>query len=693
MNRLIISSLCGAMAGAALTYVLLVPDTATAPAEVIRDIVVVEKMSPAIADEHRQDRYAALQTVEQIYALPTEFGRAEALYAIAGREDSAGVQKFIFEANRISDAEDRSGALNILFFRLTEMDPQSALALARMDGFRGDRGLERRVWISWGRRDLDEALAGASAQPSEVQKNSAAQSLFAGYGYMGNATTDRIERELGVKPDRSTRGRFIYRLADESPARAIAYINAMEPGVKQQETVSWLAFHLAQRDPELAVSYAVLFDNQRYKVAYEQIVERNVAAANPTEVLDRILASGRSGLSRSEIYSAMRGVAAGDLDVAMSYYDRLQSAEDKTIMADAIANALAGRDVVAALAWARSNETGDTPELEMQVLQNLAQHDLPRAIAEARNATNPQMRNRMLATIIQVAARNNPQQAIEYVSLIENPNMRDDAAQQPIHTWLRTDADAAVDWLLVQNQETVEEYLRSLPGYVLRSGVDAAIRLLPLVADSNQQTWRYQIAQTLTTERTPNEAMSFIRQFEGEPGYGNLQAAVITGIAKHDILTARLMADQLPDGDAKDSAYAQLVQTRAASHPQEAIAWLDLIGDDTHRGRAASNIVGQWYGHDPEGAHRWVQNLPQGSVRDDAITGLVNQWHDYGREQEELIASITDDGKRNQARLRQIYNLIRRDPGRTYELMEQTDLPEYDRQRLETWIKQINRGM
>ncbi len=690
MNRLIVGSICGALAGAVLTYVLLGPETTTAPAEVIRDIVVVEKMSQVVAGEHRQDRYTALQSVEQIYTLPTEFGRAEALYVIAGRQDSAGVQKLIFEANRISDGEDRSAALNILFFRLTEMDPQSALALARMDGLRGDRGLERRVWIAWGRRNLDEALAAANALSSPTRKNSAAQSLFAGFGYMGNATTGRIARELGVEPDRSTRGRFIYRLADESPAKAVAFINSMEQGVKQEQMVSWLAFHLAQRDPELAATYAVLFDNQRYKVAYEQIIARNVAAANPTEVLDRILMSGRSGLSRSEIYSAMRGVAAGDLDVAMSYYDRLQSAEDKTIMADAIANALAGRDVDAALAWARANETGDTPELEMQVLQNLAQRDLPRAIAEAQNAVNPQVRNSMLATIIQVAAQSNPQQAIEYMSLIENPNMRDDAAQQAIHTWLRTDPDAAVDWLLVQNEEIVEEYLSGLPGYVLRTNVDAAIRLLPLVEDRNQQSWRNEIARTLTTERTANEAMSFIRQFEGEPGYGNLQAAVISGIAQRDVLAARQMAAQLPDGADKDSAYAQIVRARAASHPQEAIAWLDLIGDDAHRGRAASGIVGQWYGNDPAGTQRWVRSLPPGGVRDDAINGLVNQWHEYGIEQEDLIASISDDSKRVQARMRQIYNLMRRDPGRARELFEQVDLPDHERQRLETMFEQMN---
>jgi len=302
------------------------------------------------------------------------------------------------------------------------------------------------------------------------------------------------------------------------------------------------------------------------------------------------------------------------------------------------------------------------------------------------------MRNSMLAGIIQVAAQTNPQQAIEYMSLIENPNMRDDVAQQAIHTWLRTDVDAAVSWLLAQNQETVEEYLGGSPGYMMRTNVDAAIRLLPLVEDRNKQSWRYDIARTLTRERTATEAMGFIRQFEGEPGYGNLQEAVITGIAGRDVVTARLMADQLPDGDAKDSAYAQIVQARAASHPREAIAWLDRIGDEAHRGRAASNIVSQWYGNDPEGTQRWVQNLPAGSVRDDAIGGLVNQWHHYDNEQEELIASIVDDGKRNQARTRQIYTLIRRDPGRARELMEQADLPSHERQQLETTFKQMNRN-
>ncbi len=687
MRHILLAALAGLAIGAAITWIVVAPDKSRIdePAvEVVRDILDVPKMSVAAAEKHREDRYESLQSIDQIYALPSEFGRAEALYALAGRSDSGAVQNLIFEANRIANTEERAGALNILFFRLAELDPQSALALARIEYFRGDKSYERRVWISWGRRDLDAALAAANAETLSSRKNSAAQSLFVAFGYMGNEITDRIEKELGVKPDRNTRGQFIYRLADESPANAIAFINAMETGVTQQQMVSWLAFHMARHHPENASSYSVLFDNAHYKSSYEQIIASNVAAENPAEILDQMLASGRAGLSRSEIYSAMRGVARGDLDVAMSYYARMRTTEDKNFMADSIANALADKDVDAALAWARDNDSGDMPELEMQVLQHLARRDLPRAIAEAGNTANAQIRNNMLTTIIQTAAQTNPQEAIEYLSLIENPNMRADIAQQTMSSWIRADADAAVDWLLAQDRETTKQYLAGSARWYLRTSVDAATRLLPLVDDGHKQTWRYEIARAMTTERTASDAMSFISQFEGEPGYGNLQTAVIAGIAENDILTARLMADQLPNGDARDSAYAQLVQTRAASHPREAIAWLGLINDEASRGRAAAGAVSQWYRSDPAGAQQWVRNLPLGSMRDDAISGLMSQWRDYDVAQEELIASMTDDGKRNQARVRQIYSIMQRDPARARQLLDGLDLPSHERQRLET---------
>ena len=161
MRHILLAAVAGLAIGAFLTWAYVAPDEhrIDGPAvEIVRDILDVPKMSVAAAEKHREDRYEALQSIDQIYALPSEFGRAEALYTLAGRSDSGGVQKLIFEANRIANTEERSGALNILFFRLAELDPQSALALARTEFFRGDKNHERDGKLVVCRQKLHEAF-------------------------------------------------------------------------------------------------------------------------------------------------------------------------------------------------------------------------------------------------------------------------------------------------------------------------------------------------------------------------------------------------------------------------------------------------------------------------------------------------------------------------------------------------------
>jgi len=98
---------------------------------VARDLVTTPTMSRAAAEKHREARYRDLTTIEDIVALPTEFDRAEALYALAGRSGSGAIQALLYEADRVADDFEREQLLGILFFRLAEVDPQSALALAR----------------------------------------------------------------------------------------------------------------------------------------------------------------------------------------------------------------------------------------------------------------------------------------------------------------------------------------------------------------------------------------------------------------------------------------------------------------------------------------------------------------------------------------------------------------------------------
>ena len=134
MKKIIIGIVVGFVAGATATY-LLVQSGSVSPYKLLftqpKTIQDMPKMSADAAETHRRSAYSEIQTIEVILALPTDFAQTEALYSLAGRSDSAAVQGLIYQAVQILNPMDRRGALQILFSRLTTLDPPSALALAR----------------------------------------------------------------------------------------------------------------------------------------------------------------------------------------------------------------------------------------------------------------------------------------------------------------------------------------------------------------------------------------------------------------------------------------------------------------------------------------------------------------------------------------------------------------------------------
>jgi hypothetical protein len=221
---------------------------------------------------------------------------------------------------------------------------------------------------------------------------------------------------------------------------------------------------------------------------------------------------------------------------------------------------------------------------------------------------------------------------------------------------------------------------------LVRSDVDAAIRLLPRMDEQNQRSMRHQIAQRLATDRSPDEAQRFIRKFEGEPGYGQLQAVVISGIARSDALMAKRLADQLTDSNARDTAYVQVIGQRASIDPIEAASWVSSVRDERMRSAAIGELAVQWYSNDPVAAVNWASNLPDGSSRDDAIMKMSYQWRGATAKQKDLIASIKDRDKRGQAKIRQIYNVMRTDPAEARILLGDEDIPSNLRQQAEAML-------
>ncbi len=687
MSRIILALVAGLGLGGAIGYLAAVKREAPPP-QPVRDIAEVPKMTAAIAEQHREKRYADLGSIEDVQALPSAFARNEALYALAGRSDASRVQDLIFDANRIADEVERLAALTVLFYRLGELDPPSALALARTDYFRGVRAFEQTVWRAWGRMDLDAALFAAKTQTSAKTQNSAAQGLYAAFGFMGNETTDRIEAELGVRPDRATRSSFLYRLADHSPADAVAFINEMERGPEQQEYVWWLAYYLSLSDPQIALAQADLFDNPADRDRYRNMVRNTAAAQDPQATIERILAEGSINRNRGEFYSAMRALASKDSTLVMGYFNRAQSQDEKQAIGRILADKLADEDPALALQWARANDKGDYPHLEMAVLGGIAERDPQYAIAEAQTGSNPQLRRQIIANVVSSLVRSDPVQAAGLVALIDSPQLRRDTESQLVQAWMRTDSDAALEWVLAKDDATAAQLLADSQWALLRTDLDAAIRVLPHLEEHQQHNWRSQIAERLATTRSVAEAQAFVRGFEGQPGYEQLQSTVISSLARTDVGRARLMASELTDSKARDSAYAQIAGITAETDPQAALAMLPSIASQHYRGMATGQIAANWYQENPAAATRWVSGLPAGAARDDAIMYLSGHWQEHSPAQQALLDSIGDDDKRGQAKLRQVYALMRTDPERARTLLDDPDIPSYRRQQIEAMLKQ-----
>ncbi|MDX1517586.1 MAG: hypothetical protein R3288_12140, partial [Woeseiaceae bacterium] len=403
----------------------------------------------------------------------------------------------------------------------------------------------------------------------------------------------------------------------------------------------------------------------------------------PRATLERIFASGNGGRQRgSELHSAIHALAEQDLDAALAYFAQVTSLEDRQMIGTVIGPLLAARSPSEALAWARANDNHEYPALEQAVLAEIAKKDPQYAIAEAVRSPHANV-GFVVANVISQRAMNNPKQALELLEYVENPEQREMAAQQIATQWLRRDAKGAVEWMLSQNDESLRQMVGQSAHALVRHDVDQAMRVLPRLDVDQQQMMRMQIANHLAMNRSPAEAQNFVRQFADQPDYEPLQTAVIAGVARNNLVQARQMAGELLDPDSRNIAYTSIIAVSAARDPQSAVGLLASIGDENQRGAAAGQLASVWYGSDPRAAQQWVSSLPSGNVRDDAVMHLSGHWRNIGSEEQALIDSIGDADKRGQAKVRHIYSLMHTDPARAQQLLQDPDIPDYQRRQVE----------
>lgn len=682
MQRLLVSAVAALMLGAIATFVSIDQGwLALQPGRAVTTVIDdVPEVSLAEAEVQRNSHFVAIGSIEDVLALPGSFARAEALHVLAGRSDSAAVQDLIFQARGIEDSAERDDILRVLFSRLAELDAPSALALAESGGFSGQRGLEAAVWTSWGKLDLDSALSAAAKLEPASRRDRAGQALLAAYGYWGNRSTRRIADALDVAPDSATRAAHLRRLADEDPAAAVAWINDLDRAA-QREAAALLGEHFGRSGIASASRYTRLFEDESLRRAYTVAVAKASARAEPEAALEALLSDTiyrQTGQSRA----AIQELVDRDPERALAFLEQTDNPRRRELLADAVAVALAREDPRRALAWARDNDRSMHRGRLANVLSTIALEDPELAVAEAKRLPDSLQKKHALNVLAMTVARNDPRQATELLDNFEDTEDRISMATAISNTWLQSDPDAALAWILDRTGSEREKMLAMAAQLLPQMDIDSAMRWLPRLDDGAAAAWRAQIAAHLAMQRSAGEAERFIARFEGSEEYPRLQASVINGVARYDPDSALEMVRRMPRGSERDSLYSNLAMQVARQDPRRAAAVLASIDDPGRRSGTVGSVAMQWGRKDPPAAEQWARNLPRGEQRDDAIAHLAGTWEEITPSRRLMLDSIGSSEKRKQALMGHAYRLARSNPQEAERLIQGMDLSDADKQQM-----------
>lgn len=670
--------LAGALCGAVLVFV--VQKEPVQPEARMGQSVAVQAhptVSHADVEKAPDSGFVDVKSIQDVLAQPTEFARLEALHVLAGRSNATRLQELISDGDLIEDRTVRDSTLIVLFKRLAEVDPQTALALARIEPYSKDDGFENAIWRIWARNDLEEAIFAVNTQTRRSFQEAAAQSLFAAYGYMGNETTDRLQEALGIEPDRQTRLRFLRTLLEDSPDRLIEYISNEPSQLRRNEYINWLAYALDTDDRSRAFSYAERFTSTADRALFKGVVEDRFARLNPVETLQQALANNNAGPG-SDFFSALQELAATDIAAAMDFYQQIDAPQTKMMAAYHIAKELAGTNPEAALDWARSLDGAQRQQIEGAVLARIAEAD-PQFAISAAAALPPAQRTSAISNILMTVTNSDPSLALELLASLPEGMNKARMEGQIGQAWLMSDPTAATAWLKTLDKSAASRIAAGSVRLLTRSQPEMAYQLLALMDEPQRVRSVSELIGQFASSGDISRARALVDEFKGQKGFEGIETRLITGLARHDTETAKQLAFQLQDTKERSRVLSSIAASIAPHDPKQAVDLLQSITDPVSEKQAIQAIARQWHRSDPDAALSWVSSLPPGDGRDAAVVQLSMKFRDVGQRELELVNSITDPEARKSAEKMAIFRLARTDQSRALRMLEDLDIPEVEK--------------
>lgn len=683
--------LVGAAVGASVVYFVAEPSS-DAGAVRDRDIVDVPQIGVEEAASERARGFHSVRTIEDTLRYPTHFQRMESLYVLAGRSDSPALQNLIYEADRVVDADIRNAALNILFTRLTELDPQSALAIARVPAFADIPELERSVWRTWGRGDLDAALATAVTDSNRWRRDAAVQALYADSGFSDDERAAKIERDSGIPPSRAARNQHARALAERSPADAIAFVNGIPRGHTDRQTIMGVAQVLTRQLGERAAAFGAQLDDEQRREIFRNAHANVLVEMDPELALERLIGASRTPEETDQLRAAARALAAQDMDRLFGYFEHARRQSERMMIGSTIVHELAQTDPRRAMEWAKANTTHENSRFLSEALRIVAADDPELAFSVFEGLRGRDLRGQVLYSVMGAIARKDRVLALRYIDTLQNRQEKTWAIASVVGNWAREEPEAAIEWAMSSGEARSRGALHNLAFSLTRTDVDTVMRMLPKVDGEAARVWRREVTRTLMSQRSIDEARRFASRFEGESDFNELQAMIVGHLARTDVDQAVVAAAQLEEGPARDQAYIQLLSMEVIETTDQVDRILGAIGSDESRRHAIQHLVGNWAYSNVEGLEQWVDRLPRGEVRNEAIATAASAWTETTPSRNQLIESIPDLKQRSAARRNQLNAVARLDWRKAEVLLATASLSEEDREAVRKAIDQYRSG-
>jgi hypothetical protein len=407
------------------------------------------------------------------------------------------------------------------------------------------------------------------------------------------------------------------------------------------------------------------------QAAFDEILDIDVDQM--LALADRLPASIRDVARRTAL---MRLAEENPLH-AIDYVAEIPAGSYRDVLLMSIARGYARNNPDAALAWARDF---DSPILD-RVLWVVAERDPARAVSMTL-AMEPVSERLQAMQALLYNGQVDPRVFADRVLALPDSGLRDRAVQMLAGVWISRDADAAFEWLIGNAVRIGVDSFAELAQQVGYQNPIAAARVANQIPSNARGAWIQGIANSYG-RADPKDALAWIEQFAGAPGYNVAVSELVQTAAAHDPQAAARLLARVSDTSLASyrGAAGSVAYYLARENPAAAAQWALTLDDAQARQFAIGAVARQWAEANAPAARSWAISLPQGDMRDSALTSLLYRIAEDRIPDGDLLGAFSVENARTEASRGIVVVLAQRnrDDARTWIESQITDPVERER--------------